>query len=115
MKARYSGMSRGTGSELTDLDHIRQSVRDILITPIGSRVMRREYGSLLSALIDQPQNASVKLQVMAACYVAILKWEPRISLTAITFESYFNGQMVVDITGVRRDASGAFSLTVPLS
>ncbi|WP_447882359.1 GPW/gp25 family protein, partial [Serratia fonticola] len=102
MMARYSGMSRDTGTELTDLDHIRQSVRDILITPIGSRVMRREYGSLLSALIDQPQNAAVKLQVMAACYVAILKWEPRISLTAITFESYFNGQMVVDITGVRR-------------
>ncbi|WP_447882366.1 GPW/gp25 family protein, partial [Serratia fonticola] len=102
MTARYSGMSRDTGTELTDLDHIRQSVRDILITPIGSRVMRREYGSLLSALIDQPQNASVKLQVMAACYVAILKWEPRISLTAITFESYFNGQMVVDITGERR-------------
>ncbi|WMT17005.1 GPW/gp25 family protein [Serratia fonticola] len=115
MTARYSGMSRDTGTELTDLDHIRQSVRDILITPIGSRVMRREYGSLLSALIDQPQNAAVKLQVMAACYVAILKWEPRINLTAITFESHFNGQMVVDITSERRDASGTFSLTVPLS
>ncbi|WP_447885195.1 GPW/gp25 family protein [Serratia fonticola] len=115
MTARYSGMSRDTGTELTDLDHIRQSVRDILITPIGTRVMRREYGSLLSTLIDQPQNAAVKLQVMAACYVAILKWEPRINLTAITFESHFNGQMVVDITGVRRDASGTFSLTVPLS
>lgn len=115
MTARYSGMSRYTGTELTDIDHIRQSVRDILITPIGSRVMRREYGSLLSALIDQPQNEAVKLQVMAACYVAILKWEPRISLTAITFESYFNGQMVVDITGVRRDAIVTFSLTVPLS
>ncbi|ERK16767.1 Phage baseplate assembly protein [Serratia fonticola AU-P3(3)] len=115
MTARYSGMSRDTGTELTDLEHIRQSVRDILITPVGSRVMRREYGSLLSALIDQPQNTAVKLQVMAACYMAILKWEPRISLTAITFESYFNGQVIVDITGERRDACGTFSLTVPLS
>ncbi len=41
MSARYSGMSRDTGEALTDLDHIRQSVRDILLTPVGSRVMRR--------------------------------------------------------------------------
>jgi len=116
MTARYNGMSRDTGLDITDLDHIRQSVRDILVTPVGSRVMRRDYGSLLSALIDQPQNPAVKLQVMAACYVAILKWEPRISLTAINFESHFNGQMVVDVIGVRQDTTGGtFSLTVPLS
>ena len=48
--------------------------------------MRREYGSLLSALIDQPQSPAVNGQVMAACYMAILKWEPRIRLTSITFE-----------------------------
>ncbi|KFK93374.1 MULTISPECIES: GPW/gp25 family protein [unclassified Serratia (in: enterobacteria)] len=115
MTARYNGMSRDTGLDITDLDHIRQSVRDILVTPVGSRVMRRDYGSLLSALIDQPQNPASRLQVMAACYMAILKWEPRISLTAITFESHFNGQMVVELTGVRRETPGAFSLTVPLS
>lgn len=115
MTARYCGMSRDTGLNLTDRDHIRQSVRDILITPVGSRVMRRDYGSLLSALIDQPQNPALRLQVMAACYMAILKWEPRITLTAITFDSHFNGQMVVELTGERRDTVGAFSLTVPLS
>lgn len=115
MTASYSGMNRATGLTLTDIDHIRQSVRDILVTPIGSRVMRRDYGSLLSALIDQPQNPSIKLQVMAACYMAILKWEPRISVSTITFESDFGGQMFVEMTGERRAAPGAFSLTVPLS
>lgn len=39
-------MSRENGRELeTELDHIRQSVQDILTTPIGTRIMRREYGS----------------------------------------------------------------------
>lgn len=53
---------------------------------------------------------------MAACYMAILKWEPRIRLTSITFEKTFSGQMFVDITGVRQDTTGGtFSLTVPLS
>ncbi|RZA92967.1 hypothetical protein EVY19_18935, partial [Escherichia coli] len=28
----------------------------ILRTPVGSRVMRRDYGSLLASMIDQPQT-----------------------------------------------------------
>ncbi|MFG6076067.1 GPW/gp25 family protein [Erwinia sp. OPT-41] len=115
MTVKYSGMSRDTGKALTDLDHIRQSVRDILLTPVGSRVMRRSYGSLLSALIDQPQNEALRLQIMSACYMAILQWEPRIKLTGISYESAFDGGMVVEITGSRTDTAQDFSLTVPVS
>ncbi|MEZ0582550.1 GPW/gp25 family protein [Erwinia sp. STN24] len=115
MTVRYSGMSRDTGGALTDLDHIRQSVRDILLTPVGSRVMRRSYGSLLSALIDQPRNEALRLQIMSACYMAILHWEPRIRLTGISYESAFDGGMVVEITGSRTDTAQDFSLTVPVS
>lgn len=71
--AKYTGMNRDTGAALSDIEHIRQSVRDIMLTPLGSRVMRRNYGSLLSALIDQPQNEALRLQIMSACYVAILQ------------------------------------------
>lgn len=113
--AKYTGMNRETGAALTDLEHIRQSVRDILITPVGSRVMRRRYGSLLSALIDQPQNAALRLQIMSACYVAILQWEPRVKLSGISFETSFNGSMVVVLTGARADTAQSFSLTVPVS
>ncbi len=67
----YLGMNRDTGEAITDTEHIRLSVRDILITPEGSRIGRREYGSLLSVLIDQPQNDVVRLQVMAAAYTAL--------------------------------------------
>ncbi|ELM3658164.1 GPW/gp25 family protein [Edwardsiella piscicida] len=116
MTARYVGMSQASGLSLEDAAHIRQSVRDILITPIGSRIMRREYGSLLSALIDQPQSPALRLQIMAACYMAILRWEPRVHLTAIRFEQSPTGGLFVDITGVSAlTGGGAFSLTVPLS
>ena len=115
MAVRYSGMSRDTGEVLTDSDHIRQSVRDILLTPVGSRIMRRSYGSLLSALTDQPQNASLSLQIMSACYMAILQWEPRVKLTAISFESDISGAMVVELSGNRTDNANPFSLTVPVS
>ncbi len=62
----YSGMNNTSGKVITDIDHLRQSVRDILLTPQGSRIARREYGSLLSSLIDQPQNPALRLQVMSA-------------------------------------------------
>ncbi len=41
----YIGMNRDTGKAITETDHLRQSVRDILLTPQGSRLARREYGS----------------------------------------------------------------------
>ena len=115
MTARYIGMSRSTGRALTDAEHISQSLSDILRTPVGSRVMRRDYGSLLSSLIDQPQTPALELQIMAACYMAILKWEPRVRLTGITTARQFDGQMVVDVTGQITDTGESLSLTIPVS
>ncbi|HDL7342896.1 TPA: GPW/gp25 family protein [Yersinia enterocolitica] len=112
---QYLGMSRNTGRAITDAGHISQSIADILITSMGSRVMRRTYGSLLSELIDQPQNPALRLQIMAASYSAILRWEPRVRLTGITFETTLDGKMVVDITGTRSDSAAPLSLTIPVS
>ncbi|EDB7468701.1 baseplate assembly protein [Salmonella enterica] len=95
----YIGMSRNDGQVLADTDHLRQSVRDILLTPQGSRIARREYGSLLSALIDQPQNPALRLQIMSAVYVALNRWEPRLTLDSITINGNFDGSMVVELTG----------------
>ncbi|EAQ3859149.1 GPW/gp25 family protein [Salmonella enterica] len=95
----YIGMSRNDGQAITDTDHLRQSVRDILLTPQGSRLARREYGSLLSALIDQPQSPALRLQIMSAVYVALNRWEPRLTLDSITINGNFDGSMVVELTG----------------
>jgi phage baseplate assembly protein W len=106
---KYTGMSRDTGKALTGLEHIQQSIRDILVTPVGSRVVRRKYGSLLSALIDQPQNAALRLQIMSTCYVAIIQWEPRVRQTGSSYESDSNG------SGNLTATAQSFSLTVPVS
>ncbi|EBC1278908.1 baseplate assembly protein [Salmonella enterica] len=101
----YLGMSQSNGKAITDTDHLRQSVRDILLTPQGSRLARREYGSLLSALIDQPQNPALRLQIMSAVYVALNRWEPRLTLDSITISSNFDGSMVVELTGQRNNGA----------
>ncbi|EAB6027675.1 baseplate assembly protein [Salmonella enterica subsp. enterica] len=101
----YLGMSQSNGKAITDTDHLRQSVRDILLTPQGSRIARREYGSLLSTLIDRPQNRALRLQIMSAVYVALSRWEPRLTLDSITISSNFDGSMVVELTGQRNNGA----------
>lgn len=101
----YLGMNQQTGKALTDTDHIRQSVRDILITPQGSRVARREYGSMLFALTDQPQNDALNLQLMAAIYAALSRWEPRVRINTINVSRNYDGSLQVDLTGQRADGS----------
>ncbi|HAD4592226.1 TPA_asm: baseplate assembly protein [Salmonella enterica subsp. enterica serovar Typhi str. CT18] len=101
----YIGMSRNDGQVIADTDHLRQSVRDILLTPQGSRIARREYGSLLSSLIDQPQNPALRLQIMSAVYVALNRWEPRLTLDSITINGNFDGSMVVELTGQRNNGA----------
>ena len=77
------GMSRSTGQHIDQTNHILQSVRDILMTPIGSRVMRRDYGSLLPFLIDSPINAYFIMQLRASVIHALMRWETRVTPTRI--------------------------------
>ena len=77
------GMARATGAALDGLEHIKQSVLDILSTPIGTRVGRREYGSLLPELIDQPMTPANILRIYAASAVAVSRNEDRILLRRV--------------------------------
>ena len=77
------GTDSETGKELTGLAHLRQSVRDILTTPIGTRVMRREYGSRLFELLDAPLTPGVLTEIYAAAAEALGRWEPRLRLTRV--------------------------------
>ena len=76
-----TGFNRDTGKLLRDFDHVRQSIGVILTTPIGSRVMRREFGSELFDLIDRPMTDRVILAIYAAAVMAITRWEPRYAVT----------------------------------
>ena len=100
-------MNRNTGAAISAPQHLRQSVQDILSTPIGSRVMRRDYGSLLPALLDQPGNASTVARVAAAAAAALMRWEPRLGLVRITLAaSDTPGRATVHITGSLADLAG---------
>ncbi|MGP9665999.1 GPW/gp25 family protein [Halomonas sp. AOP22-C1-8] len=109
-------MSAQNGRRLDSLAHIQQSVADILTTPIGSRVMRREYGSLLPELIDQPLNGPTALRAYAATVVALMRWEPRIRVQQVSRQvsTQRPGRFDLMITARRVDNGESVSLAVPL-
>jgi len=110
-----TGMSRTTGRALDDLAHLSQSIADILTTPIGSRVMRRDYGSQLPELIDQPFNEVTKLRAYAATAIALMCWEPRIRLSRVQiFQGDAQGGAVIELDAERVDNNAPLNLQVPL-
>lgn len=112
-----SGMNRKTGKALHDEDHIAQSIADILTTPIGTRVMRRDYGSRLPELIDTPLTKTTGLLLMAATAGAIRKWEPRVRLTRVSLSDLSAlGRPTLSIKAKRTDLPGnpPYALSIPL-
>ena len=112
------GMDGQAGTFRDDTAHLRQSIADILTTPIGSRIQRRDYGSLLPELIDQPFNEATRLRLHGATATALMRWEPRLRLSRITLSrGQEPGTFVLDLDGQRTVPAGASSttrLSVPL-
>jgi len=100
MALSMTGMNAVTGKHLDGLDHLRQSISDILRTPLGTRVMRREYGSGLFEMIDRPVNRTWLVQAYAAVVAALDKWEPRFKLKKVEILSVDAGSVTLDMTGI---------------
>jgi len=93
------GIDSKTGKALDGLAHLRQSIRDILTTPLGSRVMRRTYGSRLFELVDAPLNGSTVADIYAATAEALATWEPRLKLRRVQVESHKPGSITLSVIG----------------
>jgi phage baseplate assembly protein W len=77
---------------------VEQSIRIILGTQYGERVMRPQFGSNLRPLVFAPNNATTAN--LARYYVtqALGRWEPRIDVTdvAVTNDNA-GGTLLIDI------------------
>ncbi|MDB5690277.1 MAG: Phage baseplate assembly protein [Sphingomonas bacterium] len=111
-------MSASTGAPLDGADHLRQSIADILGTPLGTRIGRRDYGSLLPELIDRPANAATRILLYGATALALLRHEPRLHVSRIGLApGQQPGAFVLTIAGKRTDVppqAAAFSATTPV-
>lgn len=94
------GMDAKTGKELEGIEHLRQSIIDILTTPVNSRIMRRDYGSRLFELVDKPINRDLTLEIYAATAEALEKWEKRFKLEKVKVEGVKEGKVTLDLEGL---------------
>lgn len=95
-----AGVDNTTGKRISGVAHLRQSVRDILTTPIGTRVMREEYGSDIPSLIDQPDNQATTVRVYAAAATALMRWESkRLRLRQLKASRARQGQLILEVVG----------------
>jgi phage baseplate assembly protein W len=83
--------------------------------------MRREYGSLVPAIIDHPDNALTQIRLFAAIASALQRWEPRLQLQKVsaTRQQGRPGYADIEIVGSYVGSFGrepaAITLSVPLS
>ena len=113
-----NGMDRTTGKPLSGAAHLRQSVGDILGTPLGSRLGRREYGSIVPELLDHPLNDLTRVRIFAASALALQRQEPRLKAAQFTLaRGAAPGWAVLTIDGRRTDVAAVnarVSLSVPI-
>ena len=93
------GMSRHGGQTLSGIGHLRQSIEDILTTPLGSRRMRPDYGSKLRRFVDLPINEGWKSAVQAEVARALTRWEPRLKLQRVRVVAVVGGQISLQLSG----------------
>jgi len=112
-----NGTSALTGRTLAGVEHLKQSIRDILTTPLGSRVMRRGYGSALFDLLDSPLGRQQRAAIFAATAGALRTWEPRFELQRVEVTSAAPGRIGLAVYGRWRlsGQSGPLSLNVEIA
>ena len=79
-------MSRVTGKPITRLQHIRQSVEDILTTSQFERVFRNTYGAGLKRIIDEPLNEALLGLARVTVTKAITEFETRVVVNQVNIQ-----------------------------
>jgi phage baseplate assembly protein W len=89
----------GTGlAESAGVARVEESIRIILGTQYGERVMRPEFGANLKSLVFAPNNATTAS--LAGYYVtdALARWEPRIDvLDVLVTNDVDEARLVIEI------------------
>jgi uncharacterized protein len=101
---------------------VEQSIRIILGTQYGERVMRPRFGSNLKSLVFAPNNASTANLARYYVSAALAQWEPRIDVLDVTVTSdnsdnsqYGGACLLIDVHYQLRATGDAHNLVVVLN
>lgn len=97
------GTNAITGTALAGSAHLAQSIRDVLVTPVGSRVGNREYGSRLFELVDAPASPALEIDIYAETASALNRWivdaagAPIIRIDKVQLAARAQGKLTLDL------------------
>lgn len=94
-----AGTRRDAAAMLDGFGHVVQSMAAILTTPVGSRIMRRDFGSDVPDLIDRPLNEATVLDAMVAAADALDRFEPRFRVETVSVDGGGDGHLIVGLAG----------------
>jgi len=80
-----SGIDRRTGTIIDNFASACQSLETIFATPIGERVMRRQFGGGIVELLGRLMRPDLFPVVMILIAAAIDVWEPRFRVRSVRF------------------------------
>jgi phage baseplate assembly protein W len=96
-----------------DLYVLESSVKMLLLTSKGDRVMEPDYGTNIRNLIFESQLDGIESLIQEEIVAAFAVWEPRVALQAITVESDPNNRSVsLNLTLISRLNSQPFNTSV---
>jgi phage baseplate assembly protein W len=106
-----SGLAESAG-----VARVEESIRIILGTQYGERVMRPQFGANLKSLVFAPNNATTGS--LASYYVtdALARWEPRIDVLDVLVSNDLDAaQLVIEIRYRLRATAQEHLLTFPFA
>ena len=71
----------------SDEDNIRESIRVLLLTEPGERVMREAFGCGLRRFLFEPNTPTTRALIAQRVEQAIGRWEQRVELDDVTVEA----------------------------
>jgi len=74
---------------------IRQSIKRILMTTPGERVMQPEFGCKLKSLVFEPNDTVLVGDIHYICKEALKRWEPRVTVDFIDVKQNIDQHEVV--------------------
>lgn len=92
--------SGGVVNQSENEQHINESILQILGVRIGTRAMRRSFGSYLREIVFRPNDPSLDPKIEYTVKGAIERWEPRVIVDNIIIDrtSRWEGRLDVSVT-----------------
>lgn len=95
---RFNSSSRSVNMSEEEQD-IRESLRIILLTQVGERVMRPSFGSLIQESVFSSMDSVSVNRIEDQVKQALLEWEPRINVNDVMVdtENVYDGRLDIQI------------------